>query len=115
MTDTFAPPVFPNVGSSRDVKARVLTAQFGDGYSQRAPDGLNAVGKTLTIEWQKLTKAQAQEIEDFFVARGGATAFFYQPPKESAPLKWTCAAWRRVSQSNTAESLSATFDQVYDL
>jgi phage-related protein len=112
--DTFVPPRCPNQGSARQVTARTREAQFGDGYSQRAVDGLNSIGKLLSLEWPLLTQAQAQEIEDFFKAKGGATAFLYQPPKESAPLQWICKEWTRTS-GGPREALSANFIQVFDL
>ena len=41
--DTFSPPIEPTVSSTKEISYNVLRADFGDGYSQRAADGLNNV------------------------------------------------------------------------
>jgi phage-related protein len=116
MTDTFTPPVIPSPGqgTNKKVTARVLRADFGDGYSQRGPDGLNYVGRALTLVWATLSQADADTIEAFFVAHV-ALAFYYTPPMESTPLKWSCATWNRSYPGGPTHAISADLMQEFDL
>jgi hypothetical protein len=56
------------------------------------PDGLNFVRRTLSLQWDLLTPAEADAFEAFFVANVPAP-FWYQPSDESTPIKWTCEDW----------------------
>lgn len=118
MTDTFAPPVAPSPANTtqKTVTGAVRRAEFGDGYSQRAPDGLNFTKCQLTLSWPALASADAATIEAFFIAEGsGATAFFYTPYLEATALKWTCATWTKSYVDGDIVSLQATFVQEFDL
>ncbi|WP_137653356.1 phage tail protein, partial [Escherichia albertii] len=54
----------------------VRKVRFGDGYSQRAPAGLNADLKTYSV-----------------TLSGGWKAFLWTPPYEWRQIKVTCAKW----------------------
>lgn len=58
---------------------RILTAQFGDGYAQRVPDGLNTQPATYAVRFQKRTLADAQAIQAFIMAHI-AIPFLWTPP-----------------------------------
>lgn len=114
---TFTPARAPNVidGQTSQTTARTLVAQFGDGYSQRAGDGLNAIGSTVTLNWVNLTKVQADAIEAFFAARGGYEAFLYAVPCLTDERKWIAQSWSRTKRLSNRQSITATFEQVFDL
>ena len=48
---TFTPPSNPDIGSSGQHKFRILEANFGDGYTQAAGDGINTQEGTFTLSW----------------------------------------------------------------
>ena len=75
MTDVFLPPIGPSINSSRKITMLTLETNFGDGYGQRAGDGINTRGETWQAEWRALTQEQADEIEAFFEAPERAQAF----------------------------------------
>lgn len=113
---TFTPSPAPSAqGTSKQVAARVRRAQFGDGYSQRARDGLNYVARGVTLSWPALTSAEADTLEAFFIAQGGADVFTYTLPLESTAYKWTCATWSRSPADNPIQSMTATLVQEFDL
>jgi phage-related protein len=112
-TPTFAPPVAPSVGTRKSVTARVLTAQFGDGYAQRAVDGLNAVTRKASLAWEALRPHDADDIEAFFEERSGARAFSYTLPGETNAHLWTCAEWTRSGVDFEITSLTAELTQVF--
>lgn len=115
MTDTFTPPFAPSFGLSRQVTPRVLSAGFGDGYRQDAGDGLNAIPRSLSLQWNMLSSDEADAIEGFFIAEKGYLAFFWTDPREASPRLWKCPTWSRTSPSGRVDSISATFEQVFDL
>lgn len=90
---TFMPPVAPSPGTRRSQDVSLLEADFGDGYSQSMPRGKNHIRRKLSLVWEALTKAQAQEIDAFLQARAGYQQFYYRPPGEAKALAWTCKEW----------------------
>ena len=114
---TFAPPVAPSPqGTQKQVSGRVRRAEFGDGYSQRAPDGLNFVGRQVTLSWPALSAADSDTIEAFFIAQNsGATPFLYTLYNESTQYQWTVASWTKAYVDGDIVSLTATLVQEFDL
>jgi phage-related protein len=112
--DVFAPPKNPAPSSSRPVKPRVNKAQFGDGYSQRSGDGLNASMRTFAAQWPSLLIAHADEIETFFEAHT-VKAFVWTLPTESVVRKWTAVDWTRGNARAGVVSLSVNLEEVFDL
>lgn len=116
MTETFAPRA-PSYTTARATRARVLRAGFGDGYSQRAGDGLNSVVSSWSVVWNALTPEEADYIDGFFVARGGHEAFAWTAPDEDQARLWTCETWSRAPQraGNTRASMTATMGEAFNL
>src|SRR5258707_15503179 len=114
--DTFSPPLAPTPGGlSHQTTPRVLSAPFGDGYRQDAGDGLNAILRSVTLQWSVLDPAGADAIEAFFVAERGYLAFLWTDPREAIPRQWKCTTWTRSSPTAATASISATFVEVPDL
>ncbi len=77
----------------------VRKVRFGDGYSQRAPAGLNADLKTYSVTLS-VPREEATALESFLAEHGGWKAFLWTPPYEWRQIKVTCAKWSsRVSMS----------------
>jgi phage-related protein len=115
MPDSFLPPVPPaDGGARRTTNVRLNEAKFGDGYSQRSLDGLNAVERTLALTWPPLTQAQADAIESFLDDHAGQ-AFFYALPGDAAPRLWICRQWEMSHREGDSWTLSATLEEVFDL
>lgn len=118
---TFAPPVSPSVNSQKSVQPRVLKAAFGDGYAQRAADGLNSRPAAWDLRWDALCTADADTIEAFLVARGGFEAFWWTPLDTTSPLTFVAESWTRapvVGAEMLTErrfSMTAKLTQVFDL
>ena len=112
----FSPPSAPSVtGTSKTVTPRVKRADFGDGYSQRAVDGLNTNRRTVTLSWEALASADPDTIENFMIARGGSDVITYTLPLESASLKWTNGAVKRTYLGGSRVNLSVDLTQEFDL
>lgn len=67
-------------GFSRKRKPRVLHAQFGDGYSEDAPDGLNALVDECSITYENLTLAERNSVWAVLDAVGGWDVLTFTPP-----------------------------------
>ncbi len=88
----------------------VRKVRFGDGYSQRAPAGLNADLKTYSVTLS-VPRWEATALESFLAEHGGWKSFLWTPPYEWRQIKVTCAKWSsRVSMLRV--EFSAEFEQV---
>lgn len=114
----FNPPVPPLADSVNSPTVRLLEAQFGDGYSQRAPDGINHIQDVVTLNWNVLTDADARTINSFFQSHGGYKAFRWTAPGQITEKKWVCKKWtlkRQSKDQSIFNAIAATFVQVFDL
>jgi phage-related protein len=112
MTDTFI--YVPSYTSAMQVVPRVLSAKFGDGYSQRTPDGLNTMLRKWTILFNNCPKTECDAIESFFIAHGGYLSFNWNPPT-GLPGLWICGqpdGWKRTPQAGPLSSITCTFEEV---
>lgn len=112
--NTFAPAFNPTLQSTRGVKARTVTAQFGDGYSQRSEDGLNAAPRNYQAIWEELQSTDADTIEAFLEAQT-AIPFLWTPPLETVQRSWIASNWTRGYVGGTLVSLTASLAEVFDL
>jgi len=112
---TFSPPVDPNPGYRRDLKPKLLKVDFGDGYAQRAADGINNNARKYSLTWTHLHDDEKDAIEGFLTARNGLESFFYQFPDENAPRAYVCEAWTVTLVNDTVYTISAEFMEVFDL
>lgn len=92
----------PSTATAGEIDPRVLRAQFGDGYVQEMPDGINANLETWQLVYQPIhgttgTTPTLAQLIAFFKAQTG-TKFLWTPPapfntqKQFAvigPLQWT--------------------------
>ncbi len=115
MTTTLTTTVSPSTDSNKDTQTRILRAQFGDGYSQRAADGLNGIQRKYTFTWKGLTQTQSDDLITFLTARAGYTAFYYTPPNESTPILFTCEHWTQATPAPGGLTVQAVFQEEFDL
>jgi phage-related protein len=110
---TFDPPVGPSPGTRKGRDMDILEAEFGDGYSQPTPNGYNHMRRTLSLNWDGLSRRQADYISQFFEEHGGTKAFYYTPANETKPVKWICSSWEESVQGIT--KITAEFKQSFTL
>ncbi|MFC3322631.1 phage tail protein [Mesorhizobium cantuariense] len=111
---TFSPPVAPSPGTAFKPTIKILEADFGDGYSQPTPKGLNNIRETLTLAWGGLTDWQMVEINDFFRARRGSEPFWFAPVGDAAARLWTCKEWDRKTDQGIWQ-MTATLVESFSL
>lgn len=114
-TPTFIPPIQPSPGTSQKPKLKIRKTEFGDGYTQYSPDGLNHMRKIIDLEWPVLSQTEAQAIIGFLETQGGYLPFHYTIPGEATPTKWTCDTWEDIRIDGGFRKISATFEQSFNL
>ena len=90
----------------------ILAADFGDGYSQPTPNGINHIKKNVSLSWKTLTYDQMRNIIDFFENMGGYQTFYWKPWGEQFAIKWTCKDWTAHDDSGIWE-VDASFVQSF--
>lgn len=117
--------VVPDKGLSRSSKPRVRVAQFGDGYQQRVADGINSIEESFSVSFSNRSKAEADDINAFFVSKKGLIAFSFTVPDSNSStndsagspvttVKVICPEWQQSYTQLSGSSVSATFQRVYE-
>jgi len=112
---TFIPPIPPSPGTEDVPEIKIHRVEFGDGYTQATRAGLNHIRRILTLNWEMLHPSDAATIINFLKAQGGDKAFYYTPSDETTPVKWTCTKFSDRRLNNGMRSVSATFEQSFNL
>ena len=73
---------------------RVLSAQFGDGYEQISPDGINNESRIWTVFYKNLPKSEFDYVIAFLRSLKGV-----EPILAIAPGEYTNTQWRLVKDS----------------
>ncbi len=94
-------------------QASVLSGKFGDGYEQRAADGINSIRREVALVFKNRTAAEIAAIDAFLTARNGVESFSWTPPNGAAG-KWVCDSWETPQDTPVYLSLSATFREVFE-
>lgn len=110
----FPLPDLISQSSSRKREYRTLTAQFGDGYQQDAPDGINFIVDTWSMRIENLTDTDANTLRTFLDSVGSYTSWNWQAPNDSVTKTWkvTKDGWSESINSGNISSFSFTIKQV---
>ena len=98
--------------ASKTITPTVKPIKFGDGYEQRQGTGINRQPRKFTLVFKRV-KDEIDLIEAFLSARGAIEAFNYTHPGQSIGV-FVCREWTRTDVARGVDSLSATFDEVYE-
>jgi phage-related protein len=106
------PAITPTYGIQKSSQPRVRIAQFGSGYSQTTIFGLNQDPKIYSLTFV-VSETDADTIESFLDARGGAEHFDFTPPGEASSGKYICRNWSKSIPYLNRATIQATFEQVF--
>jgi phage-related protein len=112
---TFSPSINPSLPFEDARDPRVLASEFGDGYIERASDGINSDRAILSLSWENVTTAECDEIFDFFATRKGVTAFIWTPPDQATAKKWVAKPYKKSKNAAGVWAVTTTFTEVFDL
>jgi phage-related protein len=89
----------PSYNTKINAKPRIKINQFGNGYQQRIPDGLNTNLLEFELIFENRSEKESVSILHFFQQRNGQESFIYNLPtvyaKSTANLntRFTCPEW----------------------
>jgi len=104
----------PDFGAQKKSQPAVRAAKFGDGYEQRVTFGINQNPKTWELRWSAASNSTADDIEEFLDARGGVESFDWTPLNDTSSYKFICRSWQRDHQYADINTITATFEQVFE-
>lgn len=106
------PNIAPDYGMEPQPEFRVDAVKFGDGYTQRAPSGINSVSENWRVSWSLLDRDEYDQLYPFLLSRKGVEPFLWQPPWEDAPRKYVCTKLSGQRPTRTMfASITATFEE----
>lgn len=98
----------PTNEATGDISFVMSTAQFGDGYKQEVPEGINPKVQTWPLTFVG-TSAEIEEIEDF-ITRNLGKPFLWRPPARREFLAFRANRFTRAEVSaGSLEVLNVTF------
>jgi phage-related protein len=109
MFPTFTPPIPPSPGTRQERDIKLYVAEFGDGYEQVVPNGLNHMRRKLSLSWDSLTPTDSNTIDSFLKTQKGYLPFYYTPSDELTAIAWTCKEWSFQRNQSGFRSLTAQF------
>ena len=108
------PNITPTKVSSKSTETRILIADLGDGYTQRAGDSIQTVKQRWTLEWSCKDTTSADTLIQFFEGLEGYQYFWWTPFRESSPRKFICRTWSEGFPGNSKTNISAALEEVFD-
>lgn len=104
----------PEFTSTKNSKPNVNPVKFGDGYEQRAAFGLNTNPKVWDLKFANRTISDIDAIEAFLDTQQAVQSFSWTPPRETDAVIVVCRQWQRSYDNASFDSLTATFEQVFE-
>lgn len=112
MADTFS--WLPSFGVGSDPQVSLISSQFGDGYKQETPNGINYISDVFTLPFNNKSLSEGRDIIAFLRAHAGGIWFWFTDPIMGQTIKVKCKKWAPVASAPGTISLSATFEQCFD-
>ena len=109
-TFTWTPTYIVN----KSIMPRIRITEFGDGYTQRAGDGLNTQRQEWSLEFIS-DSTTTNAIEAFLIETGGVDSFTWTLPGQSTPLKFRYMEYEKSPAGPFAYLITTTFRQEFDL
>jgi phage-related protein len=97
---------------------REISAQYGDGYEQRAPDGINAVKESWTVNWGALTQVEFSALRTSILSVGTWGIITWTPCDDTVQKKFRIkkgSSLRRSRVANGIYKCSIQIEQVFDI
>ena len=102
--------------SSKQTKFRTRVAQFGDGYTQRQPDGINGKIDVWTVNWENVNDTIRDQIINVLDVVEGWDYIIWTPPDDSVEHKFRIPdGYSYTIHSGSIHSISVVLEQVFDL
>ena len=100
----------PAYNYSVKLEPRNRVVNFGDGYEQRTPDGIQNNLLQIDLTFPTRGEAQASAILHFFHTRNASEGFVFYPPKPyNVAKKFRCPTWDSAVAFRGNYSIKAVF------
>lgn len=111
--------VCPDRSLRAESNPRTLIAKFGDGYEQRARDGINSIEEEYSIAFKNRDPSEIDDIIALFNSKGGVENFSFTVLDDNAAggektIKVVCPKYNKVWTNKIAYGCTATFRRVYE-
>ena len=100
----------PSYGISVKTSYRTLVNNFGDGYSQTVPDGLNSKMETWDLTWE-MNQVDADDLEAQLSVLAGQT-FEWETPRGDTK-SFTCKEFQKIFTSFDNFKITAQFQESF--
>ena len=107
-----------NIDSDLDIEFKDISTQYGDGYSERAPDGLNNTRENWDIIWAPLTQAEYQTVRDALLSVGTWGTITWTPCDDTIQKKFRIkkgTSLKRTRVANRQYKVSISIQQIFDV
>lgn len=96
---------------------RVNGIQYGDGYAQESPDGLNNNPLNLDLVFRNVNQTDiATPIDEFLSSKKGSISFLWTPPAPFATQRrFKCKVWDFVWEGGVIMGVTARFEEKFQL
>ena len=103
----------PSFQSSGTHRPKAVSIQFGDGYSQRSPDGINSTLLSVNYTFDGCDERRAKAILHFLEIREGYETFLFTPHFPYGTQKrFVCKSWQDSSIFYNNYTINAEFTEV---
>jgi phage-related protein len=111
--------VVPDNVMARQSTPSVLMIKFGDGYEQRAANGINSIQELFDVSFSPRQKSEIDDIIDFLDSKKGVTSFNFTIPdtngtNNETTIKVVCQEYATEFINSNFYGCSATFRRVYE-
>ncbi len=103
--------------NAKSIKFRSISGQFGDGYQQIAPDGINNKIDSWEITWGGITQAEVTALEAILDVNGTWGIYTWIPTWETASKKFRILdGYKKTTEGNSGVFfISCTLTQIFDI
>lgn len=112
---TLTPIIGPSYPVARKITPKLITTNFGNGYKQVVPDGLNYQRDAATLQWINASQAEHDYLFNFQAALLGYLPFFYTIPHDPAAKLWEWPIWDAKEKESGYYDIQAAIAQRFDL
>lgn len=107
----FTPAIPPSQPLKLSITPRMLSPDFGDGYSAGIPDGINyKLLESTPVTWLDISIDEIDDLQDFL--DDNFQAFYYTMPSESTPRKLKAESWGRNLKRGNLHDFSMTVKEL---
>jgi len=103
----------PSYSASAARQPRTRVSQFGDGYSQRQPDGINVLPEIWDLQFLNRDKTEGDAIDAFLALHAGVNFFEWTTPS-GVTANFICKSWTYALDRGNNVTITGRFEQVFD-